>query len=182
MIDRDKEWQRRLREDDPKAMEEVYVRYRSAFFSYASRYGLAQEDLQDIYQDATVAMHQNFVEKQLELKDATIKTYLFGIGKYLIFNRLKSAGKAQVLVDQVSEEEVETVAWEAHTPTAEQQKLSKYFGQLGESCQWVLKMFYYRGFTLSEIVEVSHYKDVNTVKSHKSRCIRRLTELVKKGA
>ncbi len=178
MENSDTEWQQRLRQDDKKALAEVYKKYREAFVVYARRFSLNREELLDIYQDAVIAMHQNFVMKQLYLENTAIKTYLFGIGKYMIFSRLREVAK----VEEVAEipDEIVEVIWEKESPTEEQRKLSHCFGQLSPSCQEILKMFYYRGLRVKEIVELSHYKDENTVKSHKSRCLKKLVQLVNK--
>ena len=179
MVKSEIEWQQRLRQDDKKALEEVYKKYREAFIQYAKRYHLRSEELLDIYQDAVIALHQNFVMKQLHLEKTSLKTYLFGIGKNMIFNRLKAANKEKVLAEVP--DEVEEVVWEKDSPTEEQRLLAQHFGQLSSSCQEILKMFYYRSLTVKEIVQLSHYKDENTVKSHKSRCLKKLIQLVNQG-
>jgi RNA polymerase sigma-70 factor (ECF subfamily) len=176
MVNSETEWQRQLRQDDKNGLSKVYQLHRNAFLQYAKRFSLNQEDILDIYQDAVIAMHQNFVMKQLQLENTTIKTYLFGIGKNMIFNRLKEHNRFQEM--QEMPDEVVEIVWEKGSPTEEQQKLALHFGRLSESCQEILKMFYYRSLTVKEIVEFSHYKDENTVKSHKSRCLKKLVELV----
>lgn len=176
MVKSDQAWQHRLRQDDKKALEEVYQKYRPAFLNYARKFGLSQEDLLDIYQDAAIAMHQNFVMKQLSLENTSIKTYLFGIGKNMIFNRLKDHSRYQEVKEMP--DEIEEISWDADAPTEEQRQLALHFGKLGKSCQEILKMFYYRSLTVKEIVQLSHYKDENTVKSHKSRCLKKLVQSI----
>ncbi|MEL6925658.1 MAG: hypothetical protein AAFO94_16555 [Bacteroidota bacterium] len=39
-------------------------------------------------------------------------------------------------------------------------------------------MFYYRGLSIAEIVEQTDYKDANTVKAYKSRCLKKLKQLI----
>lgn len=176
MVKSDTAWQIRLRQDDKTALAEVYQQHRHAFLQYARRFSLSQEDLLDIYQDAVIAMHQNFVMKQLKLEKTSIKTYLFGIGKNMIFNRLKEHTKYQEV--QEIPDEIEEVVWEKDSPTEEQRQLARNFGKLSHSCQEILNMFYYRSLTVKEIVQLSHYKDENTVKSHKSRCLKKLVQSI----
>lgn len=176
MKNSDTSLQERLRQDDKNALSDVYLDNKEAFLAFASRYELDRDALLDIYQDSVVALYQNFVGKQLRLTNSTVKTYLFGIAKYQIFNALKAKKKLYALPDET--EDIETVVIEDEILTQEQKLLAKYFGQIGESCQEVLKMFYYRGLSIKEIVELSHYKDENTVKSHKSRCLKKLKLLI----
>lgn len=168
--------QERLRQDDKKALAQIYAQHKEAFLNYGIRYNLDRSELMDIYQDSVVAMYQNFVQKQTVLENSNIKTYLFGIAKNQIFTALKAKSKLFALPDEP--EEIETIDLEEETVSEEQKLLAKYFSEIGESCQEILKMYYYRGLTIKEMVEYSHYKDENTVKSHKSRCLKKLKDLI----
>lgn len=176
MKNSDTNLQERLRRDDKKALAEVYSAHKEVFLNYGVRYNLDRSELMDIYQDSVVAMYQNFVEKQTVLEKSTIKTYLFGIAKNQIFSSLKAKSRLYALPDEP--EEIETVTLDTEVITQEQKLLATYFNQIGESCQEILKMYYYRGLTIKEMVEYSHYKDENTVKSHKSRCLKKLKQLI----
>ena len=169
----------RLHKDDKKALEEVYMRYRVAFSAYAQKYNLEQADILDVYQDAIISMYQNLVEKQVRLRDSSLKTYLFGIGKHKILDHIKANKKLYRLKNNpIAYEEINIETFEL---TIEQQQLAKYFRRLGESCQEILRMYYYRNWSIKEIVDWSHYKDENTVKSHKSRCLKKLRNSIAKG-
>ena len=64
-------------------------------------------------------------------------------------------------------------------PSDNQLKLARRLNEISDSCRQVLQLFYYRGLTIEEIVELTHYKDGNTVRSHKSRCLKHLKSLFK---
>lgn len=168
--------QTRLRNNDKKALEEVYATYKNAFVNYGLQFKLDTEDLIDIYQDSVIAMYQNFTMKQVQLEKSSLKTYLFSIGKHKIYDRLKE--RKQFVGTVVSEDEYEEITLEEKGLSEEQERLRKFFGHLGESCQEILKLFYYRGFSVKEIVSHTNYKDENTVKSHKSRCLKKLKALI----
>ena len=169
--------QSRLRNDDKKALEEVYVMYKEAFVNYGLRFNLDREDLIDVYQDSVIAMYQNFVTKKTQLDNSSLKTYLFSIGKHKIYDRLKE--RKQFVGAVVVEDDYEEVNLDENALTKEQQLLRQYFKRLGESCQHILKLFYYRSLSIKEIVQQTQYKDENTVKSHKSRCLKKLIALIK---
>ena len=169
--------QSRLRNDDKKALEEVYLAYKDAFVNYGLRYDLDKEDLIDVYQDSVIAMYQNFITKQTHVEKSSLKTYLFSIGKHKIYDLLKE--RKLLVGGVVTEDDYEEIELEEHTLSKEQVQLRKFFGHLGESCQHILKLFYYRGLSIKEIVAQTQYKDENTVKSHKSRCMKKLIALIK---
>ncbi|WP_040279264.1 RNA polymerase sigma factor [Psychroserpens damuponensis] len=173
----DNDLQIRLRADDKKALEEVYLCYKHEFLNYAKRYDIETFDVLDIYQDSIIALHQNFVTSQLELKSSTIKTYLFGIGKNKIFKKLKE--NQRLLRVEVENDEYTEIDIEQDLPSKNQLALAIKLSKLSETCKQVLNLFYYRNLTIEDIVNLTHYKDANTVRSHKSRCLKHLKSLFK---
>jgi RNA polymerase sigma factor (sigma-70 family) len=169
--------QERLRENDKKALEEVYIAYKEVFLNYAVSFNIDRDALLDIYQDSVIALFQNFVKKQTRLEKSTVKTYLFGIAKNKLYTYLKA--QKRLVVTNTSFETFEEIKSEEQELTREQKLLAKYFVEISPSCQDILKLFYYRSLSIKEIVSMTQYKDENTVKSHKSRCLKRLTELIK---
>ena len=174
----DAELQDRLRSDDKKALETIYVAYKNEFLNYAKKYGLDADHATDVYQDAIIAMRHNFVSSHLVLTSSSIKTYLFGIGKFKILKKLKEANT--FLHVETEGEDYAEISIEAPSPSERSVALSKYLDTISESCKKVLELFYYRNLTVEEIVQITDYKDGNTVRSHKSRCLKRLKSLFNK--
>ncbi|MFK7749980.1 MAG: RNA polymerase sigma factor [Kordia sp.] len=174
----DAELQDLLRSDNKKALETIYVQYKNEFLNYAKKYNLDAYNATDIYQDAIIAMHHNFVNSKLVLTSSSIKTYLFGIGKFKILKKLKEANR--LLNVETKEEEYTEITIDEATPSERSILLSAHLDTISESCRTVLELFYYRNLTVEEIVQLTDYKDGNTVRSHKSRCLKRLKSLFKK--
>lgn len=173
----DAELQDLLRSDDKKALETIYIQYKNEFLNYAKRYNLETSQALDIYQDAIIAMHHNFVSSQLVITSSSIKTYLFGIGKFKILKRLKEEDK--FLRVATEEEGYTEIQVDEVAPSEISLRLSQNLDKISESCKKVLELFYYRNLTIDEIVLTTEYKDGNTVRSHKSRCLKRLKSLFK---
>ena len=106
-LNQDSDLQQRLRSDDKSALEFVYKSYKSEFLNFSKHYKLRNDEAVDIYQDAVIALYQNFASKQLHLENSTVKTYLFGICKHKIYGLLKT-NKKQVdhVVKLISKEEM----------------------------------------------------------------------------
>jgi len=176
-MDEDKQLEERLRQDDKQALETVYIKYRQAFIGFMRQQGLSESDALDVYQESIIALHQNFVSRQLQLQSSSLKTYLFGIGKYKMLDRIKAAQPVSTVPHSTTD--YTEINMEEESLTHEQELLFKHFSQLGESCQRLLKLFYYRGLSIKEIVALTDYKDDNTVKAYKSRCLKQLKKLIK---
>ncbi len=175
----DKKLIARIEKNDRAVLDKLYVTYRDPFFNYFKKYQISDEDIKDIYQDTMIAFYQNGVRGRLTNLSSSIKTYIFGIGKHKAIDFIRSKSKSADL-PQVEQGEFEEIEIEKVSMTLEQEKLYKHFFELGESCRKMLKYFYYRGLSISEIVKIGAYKDANTVKSHKSRCLKQLRSLVNK--
>jgi len=169
----------------PKAVEELYNSHRAAFIGFGQKYGLNNDDLEDIYQEAFIALRKHAINGKLNTVQSSLKTYLFGIGKFMIFNTLKEKNKTTPynITLHKAEQDIELIKYEINsdTLTKEQQLLRKYFITLGNKCQEVLTLFYSRGLTIDEIVDFSNYANSSVVRSQKSRCLKTLKELIKQN-
>jgi RNA polymerase sigma-70 factor (ECF subfamily) len=94
----------------------------------------------------------------------------------MIYTRFKKKVTQVSVIENLTVEE----EYKEEGISTEQKLLTKHFKNLSESCQEILRLFYYRGLTVQEIVDGTHYKDRNTVKSHKSRCLKGLKEKIDK--
>mgnify|MGYP000200429918 CR=1 FL=1 len=175
-----------LRQGSENVLRRVYEENREKFLNYARRYSLSDEENVDIYQDAYVIFYDNVMSGKIESFTSSISTYLFGIGKYLIFDQMrknkKNVGNNYDLSIVGDEDEmVETLELEQSSLTTEQMLLQEYFGTLGKKCQELLTLFYYRGYTIQEIMVSGSYNSQNVVKAAKSRCMKTLKERIKEN-
>ena len=173
-----------LRQGSDQVLRQVYEENRDKFLNFARKYNLSEEENIDVYQDAYIIFYDNVMSGKIESFTSSISTYLFGIGKYLIFDQMRKNKKivgSNYDLSIVGEEDVvvETLELEQPGLTNEQELLQKYFGTMGKKCQELLTLFYYRGYTIQEIMEHENYNSENVVKSAKSRCMKTLKERIK---
>lgn len=168
----------RIKSGDKKALDEVYLRYRKEFLLYSNRFSLSEEDVQDVYQDSVIALYENICRGKLETLEGTLKTYLFAIGKYKMYNL--TAQKSQLLSTDASDWEYaeEEELFPVELEEARQVKVRKAYAGLGKKCKEVLRLFYYEGFSLDEIKTHLKYTSKDVLKSQKSRCVKHLKKLV----
>ena len=110
-----------------------------------------------------------------------ISNFIFLCVSGTLKKNIKKLKEANTLLNvETKEEDYTEIRIEESTPSERSIILSKYLDSISESCRKVLELFYYRNLTVEEIVQVTEYKDGNTVRSHKSRCLKRLKSLFKK--
>jgi len=169
-----------LKNDDKSVLKWVYLEHKSAFIGFSKTYNIDSEDALDLYQDAIIALRENALKGHLDNLKSGLKTYLFSIGKYMFYKRLKEKQKLHL-----SESIKETDDFDEHTITeidynfnARQRQLQVAFKSLGTQCKTLLNLYYIRGFTLDEIVEEFNYNNKDVAKSQKSRCLKSLKEII----
>jgi len=172
-----------LKQGSEQKLRIVYEDNRDKFINFAKRYNLPHDDVIDVYQDAYVAFYNNVMSGKIEKMTSSISTYLFSIGKYLIFDRMKKNNKTissdyNMDIVRGQEDVMENITLETGELTQEQQLLRTHFASLGKQCQELLNLFYYRGFTIKDILEHGNYNSENVVKSAKSRCLKTLKERI----
>jgi RNA polymerase sigma-70 factor (ECF subfamily) len=166
-----------LRSNPERTLEVLYRNYRQVFLGYVRKFGGDQEAHIEVYHDSVLAFYDIWLEGRYDVTRATISTLLCAIGKNKLLTRL---GKQQKHTE-----------WSELTPfidTADEDspaidesllaRVEQALDTLGDGCKEVITLFYYQRCSVRDIVERLNYKNENVVKAHKSRCMKRLKELV----
>ena len=172
-----------LRHGNTTMLETIYTENRIAFLNFARKFGVLETDAVDIYQDVIIAFRDNIVNGKLQKLDSTIRTYLFSIGKFMIykfFNRRNHEISINEKDIKDLKEEFDFSYYDKIDDNKYQKLVKTGFNELTETCYEVLLLYYYNGLTLEEIQTYLGYDNYNVVKSQKSRCLRSLKEIIKK--
>jgi len=57
-------------------------------------------------------------------------------------------------------------------------KILKTIDALSEPCKTILELFYFKGYTIEEISQIMGYKNKNTTKNMKYKCIMKVKKIV----
>jgi len=168
---------------NPREISKLYNAHRESFLNFGKKYGLDYDDLTDIYQEAFIALREKAINGKLYDVKSSLKTYLFGIGKFMIFDMLKEKKRTTTYQPNfhTTHDTIELISLENNEDelTIEQSLLKTFFNKLGKKCQEMLTLFYAKGLTIDEIVENSNYTSKSVVRSQKSRCLKALKEMIK---
>lgn len=170
-----------LKNGNSEALKTVYLNNKAAFIGFAKKYPLDEATVTDIYQDAIIALRENAINGKLDNLKSELKTYLFSIGKHMIYKALKQKQKVYLVDENVEfdnlKKDKDFSIDLVEGLTEKQQKLQKAFKSLGQKCKAILSLFYYRGFTIEEITKELNYSNKEVTKSQKSRCLKSLKVL-----
>jgi len=178
----DKQLIAQLKKRDRNALTSVYQDYKDEFFRFMFRFNAKSDTLEDIFQDALIVLYENAQAGKLDHLKSTLKTYLFGTGKFMLFKHFRDS-KTEVFTDEdyVFDNYEQAVIEDVYAddgPSDYQKMLMANFKKLGDKCREILELFYLQGLKLDEIVTVQGYENKNVVKSQKSRCLKSLKELI----
>ncbi len=160
-------------------LKELYHSYKTSFIIFARKYPLETSDLDDIFQDAFIILRSHALAGKLNDVQSTMKTYLFGISKNLIFKKLKQNNLKYSFSEESEIQNMEPFDLYETELTDQQKVLRHFFNHLGEKCRDVLTLAFYRGLTNEEIACLRKYESEAVVRSQKSRCLKNLKELIK---
>ncbi len=156
--------------DANRAMDGVYKSYRRAYIAFVKNKCDDKEVIIDSFQEAVIALYENIIEGKVEKNNSTVKTYLFAIGKNILINKMKHESRYAPIQDSFITENDNSL-------TEIPQHVAKAFSQLGDSCQKILTLFYYRRYSIESIAQEMDMKNTNSVKANKSRCLKKLKQL-----
>lgn len=167
-----------MAQGDLKEFEEAYLSYRDEFIMWANKnYYCDFEESRDVYQATVIQFYENVQSGKLVKLTSDLKTYLFAIGKNKI-RELRDAGrrfremqeKYEVIEDEDKQEK--EVLFE---------QLEASLDKLGDPCKRLLELYYYYKKSLIEIAETLDYKNSDTVKNLKYKCLGRLRKLYRQN-
>jgi RNA polymerase sigma factor (sigma-70 family) len=159
----------------------IYEEYRAEFLHWVTReFHCSQEDSKDIYQLTILIFYENVKSGKLEHLVSSIKTYLFGIGKNLARENMRKAKRNTPInqekwLKEYLIDEPDAVVDENHFSIAK-----KALANLGQPCQQLVELFYYERKSMEEISVRLNYKNADTAKNQKCKCMARLRVLFEK--
>lgn len=153
-----------------EGVEQLYILYRAQFMGYIrKRYQLAEDVASDIYHDSFLLMIDNVRTGKYRKQDASLLTYLLGIGKNLVLKRFQKEDELPLVAEWVSE----------LLPDADwryaQEEAYRLVNEGDSVCNRILQFFYWNRLSMTEIAERLGYQSADVAKSKKNSCLRRFS-------
>lgn len=183
-MNRDKNILEDLREAREETFIEIYRKYRDSFNLWtASYYSCDKHTSSDCFQDAVIILMNNAKSGKLIQLNSGLKTYLFSVGKNVLLKKFSQKR------NEIAFEEI-TAGYDAQGVQDYDElfdykdkltdKVAELAVNMKEPCKSILKYYYYENLSMGKIAEVMKYKNADTVKSQKLRCIKYLEDLLGK--
>ena len=166
-----------------KRMEEtIKAIYRNNFESlcwYVMNNSGSRQDAEDVFQEVVVAFI-DLVKKEKFRGESTVKTFLYSLNRHSWLNELKRRGRALAREEKYGSGQERKELDTSHLIANREGKAQvvKLVGQLGETCQKILLLFYYENLSISEILETLDYENEQVVRNKKYKCLKQLEQMI----
>lgn len=167
----------KLKDGDEEVIKGIYQNNEEAFIEWARYHFLVDHDqAKDIFQLSIIALYQNAKTGRLHTLTASIKTYIFSIGRRLLLQLKKKEVNRQTFNhDDLSHLNIPD---EVCANLVDNGKLTKILDKIGEPCNTILQQFYYFGLTMKQLVPITGYKTEAVVRKKKHECMEKLKTFV----
>ncbi len=156
----------------------IYEEYREEFLRWlVKEFNCSLDDGKDIYQLTILIFHDNIRLGKLEHLVSSVKTYLFAIGKNIVKENLRKEkryiplSKEKWLKENLIDEPTSKI------DDALFDRAKNALSKLGQPCQRLIELFYYEKKSIPEITIAMNYKNPETAKNQKCKCMARLRKL-----
>jgi RNA polymerase sigma-70 factor (ECF subfamily) len=168
-----------IRAGDYKAIVTFYDQYKKEFVHWAIRkFPVTKDDALDIFQDTMIAFLKNIKRGRIEKFEHSVKSYLYAIGRHLLLNKVKFEKRYD---NEIDENTVEKIMHEVlvfpDKVEHDAQLIDQLLNKLGEPCYTILKLFYYRNYSLESVAREIGSKGANVARAQKARCIKNLKDM-----
>jgi RNA polymerase sigma factor (sigma-70 family) len=162
--------------------ESIKAIYRSYFDSlswYVLNNSGNRQDAEDIFQEVVVSFI-DLVQKDKFRGESTVKTFLYSLNRHAGLNELKRRGRALAREEKYEKAQDRAELDISHLVADREEKaeLVKLVGELGDTCQKILLLFYYENLSMKEIVDVTDYENEQVVRNKKYKCLKQLEKMI----
>jgi RNA polymerase sigma factor (sigma-70 family) len=169
-----------VRSGDPSGLSFVYEKYRREFINWVRKFGRCDaDDASEFYQATILIFYENVSNGKLSELQSSLKTYLFGIGKNLVMQEYrKNVRREKVRAEYLIELHVRSTTQELQQEEMDLALVHRCFERIGDPCNTLLSLFYFHQKSMEEITDELGYKNTDTAKNQKYKCMERLRKLV----
>lgn len=176
------DWINAIKTDDDKALKQLYAQTREPCRSWLIKnYKISAEDATEIFQISVVILYENVCSGKLQKLSSNISTYLNAIAKNKVMELRRRYQKVEhqdnskflfskYLIDESPIEEKN--ALESKIETCHQ-----LLNEIGDPCKTLLRLFYFAKRSMTQITTEMGYKNADTTKNQKYKCLKRLQSM-----
>ena len=172
------DWIAYIKQDENNALKEVYMTHRDACEVWLrSKYQVNHEDAREIFQSSIIILYDNVMTGKLTRLDSSIKSYIYSIAKNKVREHQRQQSRT-IDGDRLNKQFSENGVHEKMVKESRINQVVLALNTMGDPCKSLLQLYYYKKLSMSEIGTLMGYKNADTVKNQKYKCLKRLQKLL----
>ena len=132
-----------------------------------------------IYHDAFMELYDKVRAGQLTELTSGVETYLCGIGKYKALKYLRKKRSLQETELTVDEPDEQEDIFDMQDDNRKREIGLKLFAEMDKRCKELLTLYYYLQKDMQEIAVEMNFKNEDSAKSGKLKCLRKIKAALK---
>jgi RNA polymerase sigma factor (sigma-70 family) len=162
-----------------EAIKTIYQNHFAGLSWYIMNNSGSRQDAEDVFQEVVVNFI-DLVQKDKFRGESTIKTFLYSLNRHVWLNELKKRGRTLAREEKYDRGQERTEMDVSHfiADREAKEQVVNLVGQLGETCQKILVLFYYNNLSIKEILESLDYENEQVVRNKKYKCLKQLEQMI----
>ncbi|RMG27578.1 MAG: RNA polymerase sigma factor [Bacteroidetes bacterium] len=165
-----------------RVLSQLYETHRMPFIRWVRyQYGCDPEEASEIYQQAFVILYKNAKSGKMNQLKSSIRTYLYGIGKNLMYNLWRDRNRNMTHLEDLHEEQhqMDITYAEKDQRAHQTQWIESLMEQLNEKARQVLYLYYFANYSMEAIANALGYKSEKVAKKIKYDALQKLKKLAR---
>ena len=167
--------------DNRKAIDFFYEDFWPTVRRHVLKRGGNEEDAKDTYHYGILKFLESVKRSKYDKEKGEIKGFIFAICRNYRIDVARKSERETIISDEHNEQRIGTVTIDTSSKETEG-FIQQLFAQLGEKCAGILRYFFYDNLKMDEIAVNMGFKNANVAKNEKSKCSKKLVELLKANA
>lgn len=175
------DWIEAIKHDENAALKKMYSQYHDIVCDWLqAKFSMPSTESKEIFQLAVVILYDNFITGKLTTLPSNASSYLIGIAKYKAMEQYRQKSKfVNIEISDSLLHNHEDVLEDDKNDILQDKisKVEKAMNGMGDPCKNILQMYYYKKMDMSAITKELKYKNTNTTKNLKYKCLKRLQKM-----
>lgn len=173
----DKEIYEGIARKDNKTFQFLYNEHIGMIINLVQKNSGSKDEARDLFQEGMIALWTNIQKERFQLnKDIKISSYLYALCRNIWISKLRKAKYTKPIDELTNIEGPVSGLDEMEENYNKINQLTAYLEKLNDSCQQLLKLFYYKKNSLKQIASKMNFTE-KTAKNNKYRCMKNLRAL-----
>ena len=153
-------------------------------------YSVSDDDIDDIFQEASMALFLNIRDGKLSSLTSSLGTYFMKVCINQTLKFIGKKGKVMPLIDEnkisnsntIRDDKIDELYGFCMDTEEEDRKIrmellvNNIIASMTDTCRNILHGYYWNDFSTSTIADMFSFSDANSVKAQKYKCIRKFRE------